>query len=261
MVGTSGGMHQGHQSLVHRSVEDNDITAMYWGGAPADLSSWQPNSIVRLRARRRPRLAARRGSRVRHPVRARRPTSCSRAHRRRRSPSAVVLEGVRSARGPGAPRPDRAGDVQALEHVRSVPQLLRGEGLAATGDVRPSRRGPRVPGRGARLPDRPRRRRRRGVEPQLAAHARATRGSRPSSTRPSARAATPHSPAPPPRRRSSRCSPTRSTAPPPIQYFAVVDGPTMTPLEELSGSVRLLASIVLGDTRIVDNIGVELAES
>ena len=46
-----------------------------------------------------------------------------------------------------------------------------------------------------------------------------------------------------------------------VQYFAVVDGPTMTPLEELSGSVRLLASIVLGDTRIVDNIGVELAAS
>jgi pantothenate synthetase len=47
----------------------------------------------------------------------------------------------------------------------------------------------------------------------------------------------------------------------PVQYFAVVDGPTMTLLEELFGSVRLLASIVLGDTRIVDNIGVELAAS
>ncbi len=47
----------------------------------------------------------------------------------------------------------------------------------------------------------------------------------------------------------------------PIQYFAVVDGPTMTPLEELSGSVRILASIVLGDTRLVDNIGVELPAS
>ena len=33
------------------------------------------------------------------------------------------------------------------------------------------------------------------------------------------------------------------------------------PLAELSGSVRILASIVLGDTRIVDNIGVELAAS
>ena len=41
-----------------------------------------------------------------------------------------------------------------------------------------------------------------------------------------------------------------------IQYFAVVDGPTMTPLDELSGEVRLLASIGLGDTRLLDNIGV-----
>jgi pantoate--beta-alanine ligase len=43
-----------------------------------------------------------------------------------------------------------------------------------------------------------------------------------------------------------------------IQYFAVVDGPTMTPLDELGGSVRILASIALGETRLLDNIGVEL---
>jgi pantoate--beta-alanine ligase len=47
----------------------------------------------------------------------------------------------------------------------------------------------------------------------------------------------------------------------PIQYFAVVDGPTMTPLDAPAGSVRLLASIVLGDVRLVDNIGVDLAAS
>jgi len=39
----------------------------------------------------------------------------------------------------------------------------------------------------------------------------------------------------------------------------VVDGPSMTPLDDLSGSVRILASIALGDTRLLDNIGVELA--
>ena len=83
-------------------------------------------------------------------------------------------------------------------------------------------------------PTDPRRRRRRGVEPQLAAHARATHGRAGALPGALRRAATPRSPVPPPRRRSSRCSPTRSTAPPPIQYFAVVDGPTMTPLEELS---------------------------
>jgi pantoate--beta-alanine ligase len=44
-----------------------------------------------------------------------------------------------------------------------------------------------------------------------------------------------------------------------IQYVTVVDGPSMTPLDDLSGSVRILASIALGDTRLVDNIGLELA--
>jgi len=43
-----------------------------------------------------------------------------------------------------------------------------------------------------------------------------------------------------------------------VQYFAVVDGPTMTPLRHLSGSIRLLASIALGETRLLDNVGVEL---
>jgi pantothenate synthetase len=46
-----------------------------------------------------------------------------------------------------------------------------------------------------------------------------------------------------------------------IQYFAVVDGPTMTPLDDLAGSVRILASIALGETRLLDNIGIELADS
>ena len=167
-------MHQGHQSLVRRSVEDNDITAMYWGGAPADLSSWQPNSTFAYErdAGHDWPLAEEAGCDILFapPADVLFP----------RAPATTVTlpsfsKGFASARGPGPPRPDRAGDVQALEHVRPVPQLLRGEGLAAAGDVRASRRGPRVPGRGARLPDRPRRRRRRGVEPQLAAHARAAR--------------------------------------------------------------------------------------
>ena len=47
----------------------------------------------------------------------------------------------------------------------------------------------------------------------------------------------------------------------PIQYFAVVDGPTMRPLDDLAGSVRLLASIELGSVRLLDNLGLELAEA
>jgi hypothetical protein len=33
----------------------------------------------------------------------------------------------------------------------------------------------------------------------------------------------------------------------------------MTPLDGLAGSVRILASIALGETRLVDNIGAELS--
>src|SRR5205085_4527064 len=46
----------------------------------------------------------------------------------------------------------------------------------------------------------------------------------------------------------------------PIQYFAVVGGPTMQPLDDLAGSARLLASIELGSVRLLDNVGVELPE-
>jgi len=46
-----------------------------------------------------------------------------------------------------------------------------------------------------------------------------------------------------------------------IQYFAVVDGPTMRPLDDLAGSARLLASIELGSVRLLDNVGVELPEA
>ena len=34
MVGTSGGMHEGHQSLIRKAAEENDVTTLYWGGAP-----------------------------------------------------------------------------------------------------------------------------------------------------------------------------------------------------------------------------------
>jgi pantoate--beta-alanine ligase len=43
-----------------------------------------------------------------------------------------------------------------------------------------------------------------------------------------------------------------------ICYFIPVEGSTMGPLDEVSGSVRLLASIRLGSVRLVDNVGVDL---
>lgn len=43
-----------------------------------------------------------------------------------------------------------------------------------------------------------------------------------------------------------------------IRYFNAVESDTMKVLDELKGSVRLLASIQLGSTRLLDNVGVEL---
>lgn len=45
MVGTSGGMHEGHLSLIRRATSENDVTALYWGGAPTSLE-WQPGSTI-----------------------------------------------------------------------------------------------------------------------------------------------------------------------------------------------------------------------
>jgi pantoate--beta-alanine ligase len=43
-----------------------------------------------------------------------------------------------------------------------------------------------------------------------------------------------------------------------VRYFTAVEADTMTPLDELAGSVRLLASIQLGTVRLLDNLGVDL---
>ena len=43
MVGTSGSMHQGHLSLIRRSVAENDLTALYWGGTAA--FGWMTSQI------------------------------------------------------------------------------------------------------------------------------------------------------------------------------------------------------------------------
>jgi pantoate--beta-alanine ligase len=43
-----------------------------------------------------------------------------------------------------------------------------------------------------------------------------------------------------------------------VRYFTPVEAATMTPLDELSGRVRLLASLELGEVRLLDNLGFEL---
>ncbi|HEY0959402.1 MAG TPA: pantoate--beta-alanine ligase [Novosphingobium sp.] len=43
-VGTSGAMHEGHLSLIRRSAAENDINMLFWGGAPSDLG-WKTASM------------------------------------------------------------------------------------------------------------------------------------------------------------------------------------------------------------------------
>ena len=43
MVGTSGAMHKGHQSLIRRSGAENDINLLYWGGVKANFD-WKAAS-------------------------------------------------------------------------------------------------------------------------------------------------------------------------------------------------------------------------
>jgi pantoate--beta-alanine ligase len=45
-----------------------------------------------------------------------------------------------------------------------------------------------------------------------------------------------------------------------VRYFTAVEADTMTPLDQLTGSVRLLASIQLGTVRLLDNLGVDLPD-
>ena len=42
----------------------------------------------------------------------------------------------------------------------------------------------------------------------------------------------------------------------PVDYVKVVDAPSLTPLTEIAGDVRILVSASFGDVRLVDNIGV-----
>jgi pantoate--beta-alanine ligase len=43
MVGTSGAMHEGHLSLIRRAAEENDVTALFWGGRSA--SDWMASRV------------------------------------------------------------------------------------------------------------------------------------------------------------------------------------------------------------------------
>ncbi len=46
-----------------------------------------------------------------------------------------------------------------------------------------------------------------------------------------------------------------------VDYFALVDAATLEPLEQAAGTMRLIAAAVIGKTRLIDNLAVEVEQS
>jgi pantoate--beta-alanine ligase len=256
MVGTSGGMHEGHQSLIRRAAAENDITAMYWGGAPADLTDWHTGSTFayeRDSGHDFP-LAEAAGCEIlfappaevlfpRAPATTVTLPSFSQGFSQLEDPTHLDLIALAMCKLWNMFGPCRnyfgekdwqqlvmfirlAEDLEYPVEVLGAPTIREDDGLAVS-----SRNSQLTPEQ-------------RGVAPVLhralcAARDAALGGATTTTAVEEAFTDTIGDAAA-------------------IQYFAVVEGPTMTPLDELEGSVRILASIALGDTRLLDNIGIEL---
>jgi pantoate--beta-alanine ligase len=256
MVGTSGGMHEGHQSLIRRAAAENDVTALYWGGAPADLTDWHTGSTFayeRDSGHDFP-LAEAAGCEIlfappaevlfpRAPATTVTLPSFSQGLGQLEDPAHLDLIALAMCKLWNMFGPCRnyfgekdwqqlvmfirlAEDLEYPVEVLGAPTIREDDGVAVS-----SRNSQLTPEQ-------------RAVAPVLYRALCATRdaalgGATKSTTVEDVFIDT-----------------IAGTAA--IQYFAVVDGPTMTPLDELAGSVRILASVALGDTRLLDNIGIEL---
>ncbi len=257
MVGTSGGMHPGHQSLIRRAAAENDLTALYWGGAPADLSSWQSGSTFGYErdAGHDWPLAEEAGCEIlfappgevlfpREPKTTVSLPSFSSGSAHLEDPAHLDLIALAMCKlwnmfGPCRNYFGEKDWQQLVMFVRLADDLEYPVEVIGSPTIREAD-GVAVSSRNAQLtPEQ------RAVAPVLyralgAAHDAALGGA-------CAAAAL----------EEVFVDTVGDTAA--VQYFAVVDGPTMTPLDHLQGSVRILASIALGDVRLLDNIGIELA--
>jgi pantoate--beta-alanine ligase len=253
MIGTSGAMHEGHLSLIRRAAAGNDVVALFWGGVSA--SGWMASEIGHSRdAMRDFALAEGAGAGVIF------------------APDAAEL----FARPPmtTVSLPAMAGDVPHLEdpahldliamtmcklwnlfgpcrayfgekdwqqtvmfqrladdlawpvEVIGCPTVREADGLALS-----SRNQKLTP-------------RERAEAPVLYRALTAARQAALDGARSSAEL--------------SKAFTSVIGDPARIRYFTTVEAATMRPLDELSGPVRLLASIELGAVRLVDNVGVDL---
>jgi pantoate--beta-alanine ligase len=255
MVGTSGGMHQGHQSLVRRAAAENDITAMYWGGAPDDLGWRSTTTFAYDRdANHDWPLAEEAGCEIlfapagdvlfpRAPLTMVSLPSFSRDFPQLEDPAHLDLIAIAMCKLWNMFGPCRnyfgekdwqqlvmfqalALDLEYPVEVLGCPTVRDDDGVAVS-----SRNGQLTPEQ-------------RAVAPVLYRALCAARDAAAAGTTSAEEV--------------EQVFTDTVDGAAAIQYFAVVDGPTMTPLDELSGSVRMLASIALGDTRLLDNVGIEL---
>jgi pantoate--beta-alanine ligase len=258
MVGTSGGMHQGHQSLIRRAAAENDVTALYWGGAPDDLG-WRSSttfSYDRDAGHDWP-LAEAAGCEIlfapagdvlfpRAPATMVTLPSFSKGFSQLEDPAHLDLIALAMCKlwnmfGPCRNYFGEKDWQQLVMFVRLAEDLEFPVDVLGCPTVREDD-GVAVSSRNSQLtPEQ------REAAPVLYRALCATRDAALAGTTTAAKIEQVFTDA------------VGDDAA--IQYFAVVDGPTMTPLDDLARSVRILASIALGETRLLDNIGIELADS
>ena len=258
MVGTSGGMHGGHQSLIRRAAAENDVTAMFWGGAPADFD-WNRGGATFAYERDADHdwpLAEAAGCEIlfapsgevlypREPATRVSLPSYTEEFAKLEEPSHLALIALTMCKlwnmfGPCRSYFGEKDWQQLVMFVRLTEDLEFPVEIVGCPTVREAD-GLAVSSRNS----------------QLTAEQRATAPVLYKALCASRDAALTGAATTTLEIERVFADTVGETAA--IQYFAVVDGPTMTPLDDLSGSVRILASIALGDTRLVDNIGIELA--
>jgi pantoate--beta-alanine ligase len=253
MFGTSGALHRGHLSIIERSVADNDVTAMFWGGAGS--FSWMASQVTYARdADRDFALAGQTGLDIifapyddelfpREPMTTVSLPAMSSGLPHLEDPAhldliVMVMAKLWNIFGPCrayfgekdwqqlAMYKRLADDLAWPVDVVGCPTVREDDGVAVS-----SRNGQLTPAQRAAAP----------------ALYRALCDCRDAALAGARTAA-----------ELEKLFDATIGDPGRVRYFVAVEADTMAPLDELAGPVRLLASIELGSVRLLDNLGVEL---
>ena len=259
LVGTSGGMHEGHQSLIRTAAAENDVAALYWGGAPSADLSWRSGSTITYE--RDPEhdfpLAEEAGCDILfapdgdlmfpiEPMTTVAIPAMSSGIPTMEDPAHLDLIALAMCKlwnmfGPCRNYFGEKDWQQLAMFTRVAAELAFPVDVLGCPTIREDD-GVAVSSRNAQLTAEER-----AVAPVLYRALCASRDAALAGTRTIAEV----------QKVFAEVIGDVAT----IQYFAVVDGPTMQPLDDLAGSVRVLASIELGSVRLLDNVGIELPEA